>query len=92
MKEWGLPYRRKALMRYKPKNIDALHIALGGMPDKVRVEVESGIGVSAKTVGELRKVAAWPENLVITTPPELDAESAVKVSKASRATRLSPKP
>ena len=37
-------------MRYKPKNILALHIALGGMPDKVRVEVESGIEVSAKTV------------------------------------------
>ena len=79
-------------MRYKPKNILALHIALGGMPDKVRVEVESGIEVSAKTVGELRKVAAWPENLVITTPPEFDTESAVKVSKASRATRVSPKP
>ena len=79
-------------MRYKAKNVDALHIALGGMPDKVRVEVESGIGVSAKTVGELRKVTAWPENLSITTPPELDAESTVKVSKASRATRLSPKP
>jgi hypothetical protein len=62
------------------------------MPDTVRVEVESGIGVSAKTVGELRKVTAWPENLAITTPPELDAESAVKVSKASRATRLSRKP
>ena len=79
-------------MRYKPKNIGALHIALGGLPDKVRVEVESGIEVSAKTVGELRMVAAWPENLVITTPSELDAEGAVKVSKASRATRVSPKP
>ena len=36
-------------MRYKAKNVDALHIALGGMPNKVRVEVESGIEVSAKT-------------------------------------------
>ena len=79
-------------MRYKAKNIDALHIALGGIPDKVRVEVEAGIEVSAKTVGELRSVATWPEKLVITTPPEFDTESAVKVSKASRATRVSPKP
>src|SRR5215468_10736249 len=71
-------------MRYKPKNIDALHIALGGMPDKVRVEVESGIEVSAKTIGEV-KVAAWPENLVITTPPELDAESAVEAGPAKAA-------
>ena len=57
-------------MRYKPKSVAALHIALGGLPDKMRVEVDRGIRVSAKTVGELRKVTAWPENLVIITPQE----------------------
>jgi hypothetical protein len=79
-------------MRYKPKSTAALHIALGGLPDKIRVEVDRGIGVSAKTVGELRKVKEWPENLVITTPQKRHPESAVKVSKASIATRTSPKP
>jgi hypothetical protein len=79
-------------MRYKPKSIAALDIALGGLPDKMRVEMDRGIGVSAKTVGELRKVKEWPENLVITTPQERHPESAVKVSKASVATRVSPKP
>ena len=57
-------------MRYKPKSIAALHIALGGLPDKMRVEADPDIGVSATTVGELRKVTAWSENLVITTPQE----------------------
>ena len=47
-------------MRYKPKSIAALHIALGGLPAKMRVEVDRSIGVSAKTVDELRKVAVWP--------------------------------
>lgn len=79
-------------MRYKPKSIAALHIALGGLPDKMRVEADPDIGVSAKTVGELRKVAAWPENRVITTPQERDPQSAVRISKASVATRVSPKP
>ena len=79
-------------MRYKPKSTAALHIALGGLPDKMRVEVDRGIGVSAKTVAELRKVEEWPENLVITTPEERRPQSAVKVSKASVATRVSPKP
>ncbi len=79
-------------MRYKPKSVAALHIALGGLPDKMRVEVDRGIRVSAKTVGELRKVTAWPENLVIITPQERRPESTVKVSKASVATRVSPKP
>ena len=78
-------------MRYKPKSIAALHIALGGLPAKMRVEVDRSIGVSAKTVGELRKVTVWPENLVITTPQARD-EGVVTVSKASVATRVSPKP
>jgi hypothetical protein len=77
-------------MRYKPKSIAALHIALGGLPDKMRVEVDRSIEVSAKTVGDLRKVTAWPENLVITTPQARD-EGVVTVSKASVATRVSPK-
>ena len=78
-------------MRYKPKSTAALHIALGGLPDKMRVEADKNLGVSAHTVGELRKVAAWPENLAITTPEERGPQSAVKVSKATVATRTSPK-
>jgi hypothetical protein len=43
-------------------------------------------------VDELRKVKTWSENLVIITPEEQSPEGAVKVSKASLATRVSPKP
>jgi len=55
------------------------------------VEVDRSIGVSAKTVGELRKVTAWPENLVVTTPQARD-DGVVTVSRASLAARVSPKP
>ena len=79
-------------MRYKAKSVAALQTLLGSWPDRMRVEVDPDIGVSARTVGELRKLTAWPENLAITTPPEPDPESAIKVSKASTATRVSPKP
>jgi hypothetical protein len=79
-------------MRYKPRNIAALQIALGGLPDSTQVEVDREIGVSAKTVGELRKVAAWPENLVITRPQDGHPESAIKVTRPSVTTRLAPKP
>ena len=78
-------------MRYKAKNIAALRIVLGGLPDKMRVQVDPDMGVSAKTVGALRKVTAWPENLVITTPQERHPESAVKISKVSVTTRYPPK-
>ena len=70
-------------MRYKPKSIAALHIGLGGLPVKMRVAVDTNIGVSAKSVGELRKVTAWPENLVIVTPQERDPESAQKSAISS---------
>jgi hypothetical protein len=57
----------------------------------MRVQVDPDIGVSAKIVGELRKVTAWPENLVITIPQERYPESAIKISKVSVTTRYPPK-
>jgi hypothetical protein len=78
-------------MRYKARSIAALQLALGSLPDKMRVEVDPGIEVSARSVGGLRKVTAWPENLAITTPQERHADSVVKVSKVSVATRTAPK-
>ena len=78
-------------MRYKAKNVAALQTLLSGWPDRMQVEADPDIGVSAKTVGELRKVKAWPENLAITTPPEPYLGSTIKVSKANVATRVTPK-
>ena len=78
-------------MRFKVKNVAALQMLLGGWPDRMHVEVDPDIGVSAKTVGELRKMTEWPENLAITTPPEPQFGSTIKVSKASVATRVAPK-
>lgn len=79
-------------MHYKAKSVVALQMVLGGWPDRTRVEIDPGVGVSAKTVGELRNVTAWPENLAITTPPDLASEDAIKVGRASHATRTAPKP
>ena len=77
-------------MQYKVKSIAALDIILDGLPNEMRVEVDPGIGVSARTVGQLRKLTAWPGNLAVITPR--DPQRAVKVSKANVATRVSPKP
>jgi hypothetical protein len=78
-------------MRYKLRNTAALELALGGLPDRMRVEVDTDIKIKAKTVGELRKVTAWPENLAITTPQDRHIDSVVRVSKANVAARTSPK-
>ena len=68
-------------MQYKPKSIAGLNIALGGLPDQMRVEVESGIEVRAKTVGDLRKLTVWPENLTVMTPQDRHPKSAVKSAR-----------
>ena len=79
-------------MRYKAKSIVALQTLLGGWSDKTRVEVDPDVEVSARTVGELRKMTVWPENLAVITPPEHLPGSTIRVSKASGAKRVSPKP
>jgi hypothetical protein len=79
-------------MRYKAKSIAALDIILDGLPDKMRVEVDRGIGVAARSVGDLRKLKTWPGTLAITTPREHYPESVVRVSKPYVAGRVSPKP
>jgi hypothetical protein len=79
-------------MRYKPKSIAGLELALGGLPDNTRVEVDPDAGISAKTVGELRKAATWPANLAIVRTQEHYPGSSVKVSRANGPGRVTPKP
>jgi hypothetical protein len=79
-------------MRYKPRSVAALQVALGGLPDSMQVEADQDVGVSAKTVGELLNVTTWPENLVVTTPQDADPGTSIKVSKASGPKRATPKP
>ena len=66
-------------------------IALGGLPAQMPVKLDADVEVSAKTVGELRKLSAWPKNLAVTTPQDGYADSAERVSKVSVAARTSPK-
>jgi hypothetical protein len=79
-------------MRYKPRSVSALQVALAGLPESMRVEVDPETGVHARTVGELRKLADWPGNLAVATPQEPHRGDSVRVTHASHATRVSPKP
>jgi hypothetical protein len=64
-------------------------IALGGLPAQMPIKVDADIDVSAKTVGEFRKLSACPENLAITTPQDGCPDSVVRVSKVRHAHRRS---
>ncbi len=79
-------------MRFKPKSIPALQIALGGLPERMRVEADPDTPLAAKTVGQLRKLDTWPDNLVLTVPEQYQAAGCVRIGKASVKGRVSPKP
>jgi hypothetical protein len=47
-------------MKYTPKTLDEVRRCLGGCPGEMRVEVEDGIPVKAKTAADLRALSDWP--------------------------------
>jgi hypothetical protein len=55
-----------------------------GYRDNMRVEVEAGIAVTAKTVADLRALSTWPDGLVLNIHVDLDPRfSVVRVERAS---------
>jgi hypothetical protein len=55
-----------------------------GYRDNMRVEVETGIAVTAKTVADLRALPAWPNGLILDIYVDLDPRfSVVRVERAS---------
>jgi hypothetical protein len=55
-----------------------------GYRDNIRVEIESGVAVTAKTVADLRALATWPDGLVLNIHVDLDPRlSVVRVERAS---------
>jgi hypothetical protein len=49
-------------VRHAVNTIEEMQKLLLGYRDNMRVEVETGIAVTAKTAADLRALAAWPES------------------------------
>ena len=61
-----------------------------GYRDNMRVEVETGIAVTAKTVADLRALTAWPDGLALNIHVDLDPRfSVVRVERAASAVQAS---
>jgi hypothetical protein len=70
--------------RYSVETIEAMQKLLVGYRDNLRVEVESGIPIVARTVAELRTLATWPGRLVLDVHIDLDPRfSVMTVRRAS---------
>ena len=71
-------------MRNPVNTIEDMKKLLLGYRDNMRVEIESGIAVTAKTVADLRALATWPDGLVLDIHVDLDPRlSVVRVERAS---------
>ena len=71
-------------MRYAANTIEEMQKLLLGYRDNMRVEVETGIAVTANTVADLRALPTWPDGLALSIHIDLDPRfSVVRVERAS---------
>ena len=71
-------------MRHPANTIEDMRRLLLGYRDNMRVEIESGVAVTAKTVADLRALPTWPEGLVLDIHVDLEPRlSVVRVERAS---------
>jgi hypothetical protein len=55
-----------------------------GYRDNMRVEIEPGVPLTAKTVADLRALPTWPDGMVLNIHIDLDPRlSIVRVERAS---------
>jgi hypothetical protein len=82
----GLKPRGRFLsgVRHPANTIEDMKKLLLGYRDNMKVEIESDIAVTAKTVADLRALPTWPEGLVLDIHVDLDPRlSVVRVERAS---------
>jgi hypothetical protein len=63
--------------QYSVETIEAMQKHLLGYRDNLRVEVELGIPIVARTVAELRALSTWPGPLVLDVHIDLDPRLSV---------------
>ena len=61
---------------FKPKNLGDVRLLLGGIDDNVPVTLTSGVQLpsTVRTVGDLRRITAWPtkHRLVVERQPVIE--------------------
>jgi hypothetical protein len=71
-------------VRYSVNTIEDMQKLFLGYRDNMRVEVTTGIAVTAKTLADLRALTAWPDGLALNIHVDLDPRfSVVRVERAS---------
>jgi hypothetical protein len=70
-------------VRHPANTIEDMKKLLLGYRDNMRVDIESGVAVAAKTVADLRALPTWPNGLILDIHVDLDPRlSVVRVERA----------
>ena len=70
-------------MRYSANTIEEMHKLLFGYRDNMRVDIGTGVAITAKTVADLRALPTWSDGLVLDIHIDLDPRlSVVRVEQA----------
>ena len=70
------------MTHYTPDTIEDVCKVLRGLSHRMKVEIEPGIPLAAKTLADLRARATWPPGLLLIVPDEPDhPDSVVKVER-----------
>jgi hypothetical protein len=77
-------HKRAHVPSHPADTLEAMQRHLLSYRDNLRVEVEPGVSVAARTVAELRRLSTWPGHLILDIHMDLDpALSVVTVRRAS---------
>ena len=79
-----LRWAGRTTVRYPAETTEAMRKHLLSYRDEMRVEIEHGIPVTAKTVADLRALSTWPDGMVLNIHIDLDPRlSIVRVERES---------
>jgi hypothetical protein len=71
------------MLRYRLETLTDLRALICDLPDDMKVAATGEAGLTARTVGELRQLDAWPRDLVIQPPRFAERpESILRVERA----------
>jgi hypothetical protein len=68
-------------VRYTPETIAELRNLLYGCPNLMKVEVEEGVPLTAKTAADLRKLTHWSSEWTVAIPLGRDPWHAIRVER-----------
>ena len=79
------------MTQYNPDTIEDVRNVLRGFSHRMKVEIEPGIPLAAKTLADLRARTSWPPGLRLIVPVEPDRpESVVKVQRSDQGQNFLP--